>query len=196
MNWVFITISIVLPLKNADSATAQAAALVWNNLARQVNLRRPTRAQLLEAVIPVYGIAWNKAAINHLATNRINDIPTLLRRSEVFPKKECDRLASFMLGAYSAAGSPPPDMLERRTIAERFRPDASFGRDTILDVCTKLAASGIPLPFDMIRISPAESHQMAREFATPAAFRALWSASRAGSIVSSASDAEYLAPAH
>ena len=126
-NWIFLTISIVLPLKNADRATAQAPKLVWNNLARQVNLRRPIRAQMLESVIPVYGIAWDKAVINYLATNRINDIPTLMRRSEAFPKKEYDRLASFMLGAYSAAGSFPPDMMERRTIAERFRLDTSFG---------------------------------------------------------------------
>ena len=86
---------IVLPLKNADSATSQAAALVWNNLARQVGLLGSTRAQLLEAVIPVFGIAWNKAVINRLTTNRINDILTMLRLSELFPRKEYDLLASF-----------------------------------------------------------------------------------------------------
>ena len=79
---------IVLPPKNADRATAQAANLVWNNLARQVNLRVSTRAQQLEDVIPVYGIAWNKAVINHLATNRIKDFLTLLRRPELLPRKE------------------------------------------------------------------------------------------------------------
>ena len=119
--------SIVLPLQNADIATAQAATLVRGNLARQVNLRNSARCQLLEAVIPVYGIAWNKAVINHLTTNRINDILALLRRSEVLQKKEYDRLSSFMLGAYATAGSFPPDMMEWRTIAERFRLYTSLG---------------------------------------------------------------------
>ena len=154
MNWIFITISIVLPLKNADSSTAQAATLVRNNLARQLNLRNATSDHLLEAVIPAYAIAWNKAVINHLATNRSNGMLTLLRRSEVFRKKEYGRLSPFMLGAYSAAGSVPPDMLERRTVAERFRLETSFGWDTILAVCTQLAASGISLPFGLSLVTP------------------------------------------
>lgn len=49
--------SIVLPLKNADSAHAHAAKLVWNNMARQVNLRNSTNAQMIRDVIHVYGIA-------------------------------------------------------------------------------------------------------------------------------------------
>ena len=154
---------IDLPLKNADSATAHAATLVWNNLARQVSLRGSTRAQLLEAVIPVYGITWNKAVINHLTTNRINDILTLFRRTELFPRKEYDRMASFMKGGFAAAGSFPPDMLEWRIADERFRLDTSFGWDTILAVCTQLAASGIPLPFDLSRITPSEAHQLDRD---------------------------------
>ena len=71
---------IVLPLKNADSATTQAETLVRNNMARQVALRNSASAQMRQSVIPVYVIAWNKAVINHLATNRIDDILTLLRR--------------------------------------------------------------------------------------------------------------------
>ena len=162
MNWIVIS-TIVLPPQNADSATAQAATLVWNNLARQVSLRSSTRAQLLAAVIPVYGVAWNKAVTNHLTTNRSNDILTLLRRAELFPRKEYDLLASFMKGAFAAAGSFPPDMLEWRTIAESFRLGTSFGWDTILAARTQLAASGISLPFDLSRIAPAEAHQMARD---------------------------------
>ena len=195
MNWIFIS-TIVLPPQNADNATAQAATLVWNNLARQVNLRSSTRAQLLEAVIPLYGIAWSKAAINHLATNRINDVLSLLRRSELFQKKEYDSMTSFMKGAFAAAGSSPPDMLEWRTTAGRFRLDTSFGWGAILAVCTHLADSGISLPFDLRRITPSDAHQLARGSPAPAAFRALWSASRADSSAPSNSAAEYLAPAH
>ena len=86
MNWVLLITPIVLPLKNAEIATAQAATLVWNNLARQVALRNSTSAQRAQAVILVYMIAWNKAVINHLAANRLNDIRTMMRRP-FFPQE-------------------------------------------------------------------------------------------------------------
>ena len=61
---------------------------------------------------------------------------------------------------------------------------------------THQAASGISLPFDLSRITPAEDHQLERESPTPTAFRAQWSDSRTDSSASSTSDAEYVAPAH
>ena len=82
MNWRFVFTSLVLPLKNADSATAQAASLFWNNLARHLAIRDSAKTQLLQAVIAAYGSPWDKAVINHLMPNRINDI---ISRCDLIP---------------------------------------------------------------------------------------------------------------
>ena len=167
-----------------------------NNLARQVAPRNSTSAQLAHAAIPVYGVSWEKAVIRHLATNRINDILAMMRRSPSSPKKVYGRLAAFTLGDFAASGPFPPEMLERSTMAGRSRLYISTGRGVVLEVCAQLAASGLNIPFDLSRVTPSEAHHRALESPTPSAMRAVWSASRTDSSASSTNAAEYPAPAH
>ena len=195
LSWVFTP--IVLPLKNADHATAHAATLVWNNSASQVRTRDSMMGKTLQSVGLVDGvsIAWNKASIYHLTTNRIDDIPTLMRRTPSCPTQEYNRLGCFTQGAFSADGPPPSDMLERRTVAERFRPELSFGRDVVLALCADLASSGIILPSDCLsRVTPSEAHHLDQVSSDPASLRALWSSSRNDASSPSNSPAEYLSP--
>ena len=62
---MFFAIMVVttIPLRNVDSAASEAAGLVWGHLARQVADPDATAAKLARALVPVYGVTWNRAVI-------------------------------------------------------------------------------------------------------------------------------------
>lgn len=194
MNLRCVFTSTGLPLKNADSATAHSSTLVWGNMARQGHIRDSTNAQMFRAVVSAYWVAGDKAVILHLATNRVNDIPTLMRRSQPFPTREYTRMDSFTTEAIAAEGAFRAEMIGWGTIAEIFRMELSFDRDGLQAVCAQLEASGILLPFDMSRVTPSEAHHLDQVSSDPASLRALWSSSRNDASSPSNSPAEYLSP--
>ena len=163
-------------------------------MARQGHIRDSTNAQMFRAVVSAYWVAGDKAVILHLATNRVNDIPTLMRRSQPFPTREYTRMDSFTTEAIAAEGAFRAEMIGWGTIAEIFRMELSFDRDGLQAVCAQLEASGILLPFDMSRVTPSEAHHMALESSATSALRALWSASRTDSSSAHQQPAGYLAP--
>ena len=98
-----IMVATTVPLSNVDPAVAQAAALAWGHLARQVAGPEASAAKLAQAIVPVYGISWNRNVITSQVvggTNEINRVLCLLRNSNL-ARSEYARLAAFMKRAYS-----------------------------------------------------------------------------------------------
>ena len=105
-----IMVATTVPLSNVDPAVAQAAALAWGHLARQVAGPEASAAKLAQAIVPVYGISWNRNVITSQVvggTNEINRVLCLLRNSNLV-RSEYVRLAAFMKRAYSRSSLPPP----------------------------------------------------------------------------------------
>ena len=78
--------------EKVDTATAAAATIVWDNLARQINSKTGTPDKLKTAVLAVYGLTWNRAVLAAVSTDRICNVLALLRNSSI-PRQEYDRLA-------------------------------------------------------------------------------------------------------
>ena len=136
--WI-ITIAVISPA-NAHAATAGAANLVVDILARQVSDRSAPGKQLCLAVMPMYGIAWGRKAIGAGATDRLNKICCILRQSQ-FRRNEYGRFTAFLKSA-PPASSFPPELGEWRAAIERFRLDAVYGWDALLAVRTQIRAIG------------------------------------------------------
>ena len=192
-----IMVVTTVPLSNVDSAVAQAAALAWGHLARQVADPEASAAKLAQAIVPVYGISWNRNVITSQAvggTNEINRVLCLLRNSNL-ARSEYVRLAAFMKRAYSHSSLFPPEMGEWHDVAQRYRLEMHFPWGQLLATSTQLVAAGFPLPSNLAEVHVSELHSMATASPFPVVLRALWSSARmAYAPLSSAG--EDLTPAH
>ena len=96
---------------NRDFAVAAAASLVWSNLSRSIAGTLTPAKKIAQAIIPVYGIAWNKAVITQL--NRAENMDPILckLRNPLLPRSEYERLANFLNEAFAAVGAIPPNLL-------------------------------------------------------------------------------------
>ena len=107
-------------------------------------------------MLAVYGISWNRSAITALTTNRINDVRAMLKRYTPCPAREYGRLSQFLQDRYAVSTNFPPDLCEWHRLAERLRREHSFGWDAILATSVFLQAQGIPIPFDLGALFPAD----------------------------------------
>ena len=97
----------VLPAAKRVSAIRAAASLIWPNMERQISDPLAPAARIIQAIRPIYGIAWNRAVVMQLKTENMNPVFCKLRNS-LLPRPEYDRLANFAKEAFSALGSIPP----------------------------------------------------------------------------------------
>ena len=144
-----IMVVTTLPLCNVDSASSEAAGLVWGHLERQVADPDASAAKLARALVPVYGVTWNRAVITSDAvggTNEINRVLCLLRNSNLV-RSEYDRLAAFMLQSYSHSSLFPPEMSEWRELAQRHRLEMHFAWGQLLATSLQLASAGFSAAF-------------------------------------------------
>ena len=187
----------LIPAANADTASAAAAKIILADVLRVTNREDASAAFLVKAVLPIYGVVWNRAVIAMVTAEPQLSINKLLQRlrSSCFPPGEYKRLATFFKQAFSAAASFPADLLDWKLLAERFRLESSFGWDALLACCNFFAATGISSPAHLARLSPADFYELSNQSPFPPAARALWSISRV-TINTPSPSAEYLTPAH
>ena len=160
---LFVMVITTLPRRNADSAASEAAGLVWGHLARQVADPNATATKLARALVPVYGVTWNRAVITSTAvggTTEINRVCCLLRNSNL-ARSEYGRLVAFVLEAYSYSSLFPPEMSEWRELAHRHRLEMHFPWGQLLAISLQLVSAGFPLPSNLDEVNIAELHAMA-----------------------------------
>ena len=110
-------------------------------------------------------------------------------------RSEYDRLADFMIGAYSYSTLFPPEMSEWRELPQRHRLEMHFPWDQLLAVSLQLVSAGFSLPSNLADVNLSELHAMASASPFPVAFRAVWSSARAA-FAPLSSSGEHLVPAH
>ena len=89
------TTNTTIALDNADTATADAAQIIWDNMACQVNSSTGTAAKLKTAVTAVYGITWGRNVITAVSTDGVCRVLDFLRNSSI-PRQEYDPLEDFL----------------------------------------------------------------------------------------------------
>ena len=167
-----------IPGENRDLVVGAAASLVWANLERVAADPLAPARKLIQAIRPVYGIAWNRAVIIQLGTENTNPLFCKLRNS-LLPREEYTRLDTFIKDAFSAVGMIPPELLEWRVVAERYRFETAFGWEPILATLLAFQAQGIATPEDSGAILPADVHALCEQSPEPRVDRAFWGAQRA-----------------
>ena len=138
----------MIPGSSADIVTAEAAKLIWGNVARQVGMPNMSASEMCTSIRPVYGIVWNRTIVDNVATKRINDEPARLRNSAL-PPKDYQRLVAMFLESYHSANSSPSELWAWRLAAERFRLDTTFGWGPVLELCSFLHTKGIWMTWEI-----------------------------------------------
>ena len=94
--------SSILPIENLDTAASAAGKVISEKLNRQLGERDISARGLSQALIPLYGITWNRTVINLVVKDSVNNLFVRLRNSPL-PRTEYDRLSAFFKKAYGAA---------------------------------------------------------------------------------------------
>lgn len=163
----------VAPAENYDLAVGAAATLIWANLERVAADPQASTRKLIQSIRPLYGIAWNRAVIIQLKTERMNPLVCKLRNS-LLPRTEYNRLATFIKESFSAVGLIPPELLEWRAVAERYRFHTAFGWGPILATLLAFQSQGIATPEDLRAILPSDVHALCQQSPEPRIARAFW----------------------
>ena len=147
-------------------ARSEVAKIAWDNPARLIGARDMGDAALRTAVISVYGISWNRAAIATPITNHINDavaLLLLLLRNSSFPYREYGRLAFPLKDSYTVATNFMNELTDRHRIADQLRLELSFGWGAIVDTALFLQTQDIPPPFNLGALSPSDFQPLTTE---------------------------------
>lgn len=99
------------PMRNIDTATADASELVWDLLARHVWIPRISATKRERALGPGYGVAWNKALLTTIGKDRANNARARLR-NPTLRRSEYDWVVDFLEEAFADSPLFPPDMME------------------------------------------------------------------------------------
>ena len=134
------------PTENRDVAISTAASVVLGKVFAQTSDANTTARQLIQAIMPLYGVSCDRAVIRRADNkSRIDKLFWPLRNSKL-PTAEYGRLGSFFMNAYGAVSPLPGDLSGWRLLTERFRFGAIHGRQPLLDAVTFLAAREWPTP--------------------------------------------------
>ena len=177
ISFFLLKMSSNLPVENLDAAVAAAASVVLETMSRQVGQRDISARELSHALIPVYGLTWNRAVINCVAKDSINNLFGRLRNS-ARPRAEYGRLSAFFKKAYVAACTFPAELGGWRILAERCRLEMSIGWPAILSAATPLAGKGIGQPLSLAAVPLSSVFALCEGSPGPKAIAALRGVSR------------------
>ena len=166
-----------IPASNVKIAQAAAATLVVDHLSKVLGAPSLPASALTQAVIPFYGVNWNRKILTHITTNRMNYELGRLRRPRL-PQKEYESLKDFLLQAYSARGLFSPGMEEWQLLADRFRLDSTHEWEEIADLMPFSTSRGIEKPMQLSNIQPEGLEALCASGPSPLLIRSFWSITR------------------
>ena len=161
-----------------ELAHTAAATLVVDHLSKVLGAPSLPKSAIAQAVIPFYGVNWNRKIITSITTNRTNYEMGRRRRS-VLPLKEYERLVDFLLQAYLAHGLFPPGMEEWKLLADRFRLATSHEWEEIAALMPFSQARGISTPLQVSDIPPDGLDALFGACPSPLLIRSFWRIARA-----------------
>ena len=167
--------------------------LIWGNVAHQIGMPNMSASAMSTSIRPVYWVVWNRAIVDNVTTERINDELSRIRNSSL-PTQEYPRLVAMFLEAYRPSKSLPEELRACGQTAERSRLDSTFGWGPILEMRTFLRKKGDRLPVDLGRLPPAQLRVIFEGCPSPQLLRTFWSITRSSD--SYPASADYVTPDH
>ena len=136
--------------------------------------------KISHALIPVFGIRWNKKGITIIDTREIGRLLCMFRNSNL-PRTDYDRVAGLFKLSYFIPAVFLPELEEWRVIADRYRLDKRHTLPELVAAATLLAAAGVEHPSALDVLGPAAFEQLINDFDGKAAARAFWRTARLAS---------------
>lgn len=133
-----------MEIPHRDLATAQSARLVLSNLPKHLFCRSTPRKQLVEAIIPVFGIRWDIHVIRRVGAKRLIGIAIAPRNSAI-PTADYNRSIEIWKSGLAEESISPTSRGPWRSHIVRFNLNGEWPLPTwltIVDTCIKQGWAG------------------------------------------------------
>ena len=160
---------------NRNVAVAAAAKLVLKGVDSILADPRSSAKSLSEAVMPIFGLRWNREVCERLGSSVINRMLYRLRNS-LLPPEAYRRTKELFSEAINLQGPIPPHWQEWLTIIEKFELDNTTDLEVWRDVIFDLRALGFETPLELSQKSVQAISQIVAHLTRATEARNLWQA--------------------
>ena len=128
-----------------NQATPASASLVMGSINKAANDPEASARSLAHALVPAFGIAWNREIIQSPHRDSANKLLLEMRNSPL-PRLHYDKLADLFKAANANPYSLIPEWAEWKHLADSFLLYRRFSQDDIANSATFLTGRGVPDP--------------------------------------------------
>ena len=122
-----------------NHAIAAAAQLVLGKISKAAGHPQATPRSLAHAILPAFGIDWNREVIDTVKRGEINKLLTKLRNSPL-PRLHYDRLADLFKTAFLDPFSLIPEWAEWTQLSDTYLLGRRYPKEEIAQAITFLSA--------------------------------------------------------
>ena len=167
-----------MDVEKSNIATISAADLLLARAERLIKSPDSSLRNLRAAILPLFGIQWNKQIICAITTNRLNSLLQMLRNRNL-DSGTYDKLANFWQDAFHISTAHPPEWLAWLPLIQRFRLNDRFSWTTLYDTLPFLNMKGYLSPEDLAVLTSSVFESIFAGTKCLKELRALWGAARA-----------------
>ena len=154
-----------------------AASLVMGSINKAANDPKASARSLPRALVPAFGIAWNKEVTQALPRDSPNKLLLKLRNSPL-PRWHYDRLADLFKAAYAHPYSLIPEWDEWKHLADSCVLDRRFSQGEIATSISFLTAKSVPGPGALAILDAGAVEVIAGAAPSAGPVRTLWRLAR------------------
>ena len=154
-------------------AITAAASLVMDSMNRAANDPKATARSLPHAILPAFGISWNRDIIQSLARDAVNQLLLKLMNSPS-PRLHYDNLAGMFKTAFPRPYSLIPEWDEWKHLVDAFMLDRRFSQEDIAHSVTFLTAKSVPDPGTLALLDAGAIEIIDGEAPNAGPIRTLW----------------------
>ena len=160
-----------------NQAITAAASLVMDSINKAANDPKATARSLANALVPAFGIAWNKEIIQALPRDSPNKLLLKLRNSPL-PRWHYEKLADLFKAAHAHPYSLIPEWAEWKNLADSFMLDRRFSQEDIATSISFLTAKSVPDPGALALLEAGAVEVLAGAAPNAGPVRTLWRLAR------------------
>ena len=161
--------------KNRNVAVTSAALIVLNETNKVALNPRTSSKELIRAIIPLFGIRWNKEVCQKVGGRDITNLLYRIRNSKLSPSSY-QKVSELFNTACSLVGPLPPNWAEWLNIIENFELGNSTSTELWREIVNDIRAIGFESPLMLAGIRIREATQTFCDLSKPMESRLLWQA--------------------
>ena len=154
-------------------AISSVASLVMDSMNRAANCQMATARSLSAAILPAFGVRWNRDVTRAIASNRINELMLRLRNSPL-RRLRYDKLPDMFNTAFCNPYSLIPEWAEWKHLAYSYMLDRRFPQEAIAQTITFLSDRCVSDPGALAILDAVAIETMAADAPNAGPLRTLW----------------------